>query len=482
MSRIFGRVDRRVARVDEPLAIPCTTVRIACVSDTWIPGLFGRTVSEGEEVAPGCVVSFTRPASPCVVTPTTSVTVSRRVEVKVIDEGRYVVILFGNKPFVYWAENYRLVDKVISSVMRGLGLATMIIALGPPGTGKSSLGKILAETMGVYVREIDTSSTFSMWFGESERRLSEALMDLKRNQPALGLIDEGDAFVKSRYSGYRHEVEQNLVNILLRFTSDVAKSGDRVLIYVASNMPMSMIDEAFLRPERAFAIEFKPLDYEGFRLLGRYYVEYAKLGLSEQEVDRLALAAANMMADTSMFVNMLKGLIDVREAIINQIRKSRGVKSYVVPNAEKYVDVDCSALRSNARFYVDMRPASAASIIVAAAAARCGMQNIVIRSSDPETVKYAADRAELIPDTVLILETPIHPEVYYNYVYWRSMTVVHTAETPPPTSEFRKLHVVVKNVEALANELARLYGVQIDEREPAAARLARLSRAVPSLP
>ncbi len=153
MSRIFGRVDRRVARVDEPLAIPCTTVRIACVSDTWIPGLFGRTVSEGEEVAPGCVVSFTRPASPCVVTPTTSVTVSRRVEVKVIDEGRYVVILFGNKPFVYWAENYRLVDKVISSVMRGLGLATMIIALGPPGTGKSSLGKILAETMGVYVRE-----------------------------------------------------------------------------------------------------------------------------------------------------------------------------------------------------------------------------------------------------------------------------------------------------------------------------------------
>ncbi|WP_236753487.1 AAA family ATPase [Acidianus sp. HS-5] len=138
-----------------------------------------------------------------------------------------------------------------------------IVLFGPPGTGKTSLAKAIANKLGWNFFQLNASDVLSKWYGESEILLTSFLDKVESNQPAVLFIDEIDSFTMNRESDV-HEVTHRLINILLNRIQEFHDKGDKILIIGTTNLPQE-IDEAFLRPGRFDEVIHVPLPDEESR-------------------------------------------------------------------------------------------------------------------------------------------------------------------------------------------------------------------------
>lgn len=169
-------------------------------------------------------------------------------------------------PNVKWEEIYdeeeikrRLeeISKIVDS-----GKAYGAILFGPPGTGKTTLAKALANKLKWNYFELRPSNILSKWYGESEFLLDLFFDQIEESTPAIVFIDELDSLAPSRQSEL-HEVTHRLVNIMLMRLQDLHDKSLKVLIIGATNVPEE-IDEAFLRPGRFDEVIYVPLpDIDG---------------------------------------------------------------------------------------------------------------------------------------------------------------------------------------------------------------------------
>lgn len=169
-------------------------------------------------------------------------------------------------PNVKWEEIYdeeeikrRLeeISKIVDS-----GKAYGAILFGPPGTGKTTLAKALANKLKWNYFELRPSNILSKWYGESEFLLDQFFDQIEESTPAIVFIDELDSLAPSRQSEL-HEVTHRLVNIMLMRLQDLHDKSLKVLIIGATNVPEE-IDEAFLRPGRFDEVIYVPLpDIDG---------------------------------------------------------------------------------------------------------------------------------------------------------------------------------------------------------------------------
>jgi transitional endoplasmic reticulum ATPase len=127
----------------------------------------------------------------------------------------------------------------------GVDPPTGLLLAGPPGTGKTTIAKVLAAQARCSFYPISGADVMSKWVGESEGNLRRLFERARANRPSIVFIDEIDA-VAGRRGGL--DVHDTLVNQLLAEIDGLA--GQRgVFVIGATNRP-DRLDPALLRGGR----------------------------------------------------------------------------------------------------------------------------------------------------------------------------------------------------------------------------------------
>ena len=130
---------------------------------------------------------------------------------------------------------------------RSLGVEppTGVLLAGPPGTGKTTIAKVLAAEANCSFYPITGADVTSMWLGESERSIARLFDRARENRPSIIFFDEIDAIAGKRgeWGGYDRQINQLLAEI------DGLSGQKGVLVVGATNRP-DQLDPALLRGGR----------------------------------------------------------------------------------------------------------------------------------------------------------------------------------------------------------------------------------------
>ena len=127
----------------------------------------------------------------------------------------------------------------------GVDPPTGLLLAGPPGTGKTTVAKVLAAQALCSFYPVSGADVMSKWVGESEQNISRLFERARENRPSIVFIDEIDA-IAGRRGGL--ETHDSHVNQLLSEIDGV--SGQRgVFVIGATNRP-DQLDPALLRGGR----------------------------------------------------------------------------------------------------------------------------------------------------------------------------------------------------------------------------------------
>ena len=119
-----------------------------------------------------------------------------------------------------------------------------ILMYGPPGCGKTLIGRAVANETGAFFFLINGPEIMSKMAGDSESNLRKAFEEAEKNAPAIIFIDEVDSIAPKRDKA-QGEVERRVVSQLLTLM-DGLKARSNVVVMAATNRPNS-IDPALRR-------------------------------------------------------------------------------------------------------------------------------------------------------------------------------------------------------------------------------------------
>jgi transitional endoplasmic reticulum ATPase len=157
-----------------------------------------------------------------------------------------------------------------------------LLLAGPPGTGKTTVAKVIAAQAHCSFYPVSGADVMSKWVGESEGNIRRLFERARENRPSVIFIDEIDAIAARRGELQVHDTQ---VNQLLSEIDGV--TGQRgVFVIGASNRP-DQLDPALLRGGRlSRTIVLGLPDQPGRRaILGLYTARMPTVGV---DLDRLA--------------------------------------------------------------------------------------------------------------------------------------------------------------------------------------------------
>jgi transitional endoplasmic reticulum ATPase len=168
----------------------------------------------------------------------------------------------------------------------GVEPPTGLLLTGPPGTGKTTIAKVLAAQAGCSFYPITGADVTSPWLGESERVIARLFARARENQPSIIFLDEIDAIAGKRgeWGGYDRQINQLLAEI------DGVGGQRGVFVLGATNRP-DQLDPALLRGGRlSRTIEIPLPDFKGRIALLQLFT--AGMPLDRVDVDGLARRTA----------------------------------------------------------------------------------------------------------------------------------------------------------------------------------------------
>ena len=176
-------------------------------------------------------------------------------------------------------EVYRNIHSLASTTDKSL-IPRAVLFEGPPGTGKTTMARILAKEIGYPLIYVPVESIMSCWYGVAERNLAGIFDACNEFERSILFIDEIDSLAGSRENDM-HEATRRILSVLLQKMQGLL-SSEKVLTIGATNRPGDL-DEALLsrfNPKINF-----PLPQEKERkLIFQHYARH----LEEPDIQRLA--------------------------------------------------------------------------------------------------------------------------------------------------------------------------------------------------
>ncbi|MFP4486438.1 MAG: AAA family ATPase [Campylobacterales bacterium] len=223
--------------------------------------------------------------------------------------------------------NYINTDVSIEQVVEGITMAqsARLCLYGAPGTGKSALGRYLAEMLDRPLHLKKGSDLLSMWLGGTEANIARAFEEAKQDSAVL-VFDEVDSFLQDRRDA-RHSWEVTQVNEML--TQMESFEG----VFIATTNLKDNLDQASLR-RFDLKLEFRALSPS--QALSLFIQEARALGISpiskatKAKVERLDMltpgdfAAIKRQARFRPIVSAEDMLARLQEEI--EAKESSGVK------------------------------------------------------------------------------------------------------------------------------------------------------------
>ncbi|KAL6325206.1 hypothetical protein AAG906_023051 [Vitis piasezkii] len=121
-----------------------------------------------------------------------------------------------------------------------------LLLFGPPGTGKTMIGKAIAGEAKATFFYISSSSLTSKWIGEGEKLVRALFGVASCRQPAVIFVDEIDSLLSQRKSEGEHESSRRLKTQFLIEMEGFDSGSEQILLIGATNRPQEL-DEAARR-------------------------------------------------------------------------------------------------------------------------------------------------------------------------------------------------------------------------------------------
>ncbi|HJL96979.1 MAG TPA: AAA family ATPase [Candidatus Poseidoniaceae archaeon] len=186
----------------------------------------------------------------------------------------------------------------------GLSCSGGVLLHGPPGTGKTMLGRAAASLANVQFMAVSGPDFLSKWVGESERAVRELFQRAEELAPVVLFFDEFDAVGRNRDNSEGAHHSSSVVAQLLTMM-DGLKPADGIY-FMASTNKIELVDEAFLRPGRfSKCIEVGPLTNDLFFEFFQNQIKDIPSTISNQEWLNTVLRLKDKVTGAE-----LKGLID----------------------------------------------------------------------------------------------------------------------------------------------------------------------------
>ncbi|MCK4776851.1 MAG: AAA family ATPase [Actinomycetia bacterium] len=195
---------------------------------------------------------------------------------------------------------YDVVKKFTAmNIKSPLSKGTLLV--GPPGTGKTSFARALANTFGMVCLEMEMAELFGGIVGETEERVKMALDILKANAPCIWFIDEiekGLAGVGGNSSGNvstsGSEITMRAMAQVLKFMSHNRPPG---IYCIATSNDATSLPPEWVRPGRWDSAPWyvglpKPDTKKGI------FESYIKKGFMEDGMEARLYPTGDIPADT----------------------------------------------------------------------------------------------------------------------------------------------------------------------------------------
>jgi len=127
-----------------------------------------------------------------------------------------------------------------------------ILAVGPPGTGKSQLAKCAAQRLGMMIFGLQADSIFGSLVGESEQKLRRILQQAEANSPCILWIDEIEQMFSS---GGVNDVANKVTGMLLTWMQE----QDKVFLIATANNLKPLPTQMLRRFDEIFFVDLPAL-------------------------------------------------------------------------------------------------------------------------------------------------------------------------------------------------------------------------------
>ena len=199
----------------------------------------------------------------------------------------------------------------------GLNCNGGVILHGPPGTGKTMLGKAVANLSEIQFMAVSGPELLSKWVGESERAVRELLQRAQEAAPVVLFFDEFDALGRQREGGESTTHSDSVVAQLLTLMDGLG-SGENIYLMGSTNR-MELVDRAFLRPGRfERTIYVGPLEKQKFSEFFEREIRNCDCDISDDEWEQII----SKMVDEATGAD-LHGLVNTakRNAVSNALEE-----------------------------------------------------------------------------------------------------------------------------------------------------------------
>lgn len=198
-----------------------------------------------------------------------------------------------------------------------------LLLFGPPGTGKTMIGKAIAHEAQATFFAISASSLTSKWIGEGEKMVRALFAVARIKQPSVIFIDEIDSLLTVR-SDNENEATRRIKTEFLVQLDGVGGLQERLLLVGATNRPQELDEAARRRLTKRLYIPLP--DDAARRAFVRHLMRGQKTTLTELDYDAITRLSQgysgsdlnNVCSEAAM--GPIREIPDIMNADMNAVR------------------------------------------------------------------------------------------------------------------------------------------------------------------